>query len=161
MARVFVAPDSKEVAHMLTWLFGREVKVGTGSRLSTGARDRYTLSTYVDEKGRAVALAAMDLPLTAGLGGALSLFPPHQLKPMIEAGKFDAGVWANTREVYNVLSKYFHEAYEGMVQVGETYEDPESIPLDVKRMIRAVNKRADYRIEVPGYPPGIVALLAT
>ena len=120
MGKGFSVPDTKEVSRMLTFLLGRDVKVGKGSRIRTGNRDKWTLGVFVTEDNDIVGVCATDLPLASNFGAALSLFPPHMAKKCIQEGAIEEGIWENTLEVFNVVSRYFHDAGDGMIQLGQS-----------------------------------------
>ena len=159
MPQGFSVPTSKEVSRTLTFLFGRDVRVGKGSRVRTGRRDRWTVGVYLSESREIVGVCATDLSLASHFGAALSLFPPHMSKKCIEEGSLEAGIWENTLEVFNVVSRYFHETADGMIQLGECWEDGSQIPPEVKQFMRKSKRRADLRVNISGYGPGSLALI--
>ncbi len=159
MPNGFFAPDTKEVSRMLTFLLGREVKVAVGSRIRTGARDKWTLGVYVNETNEVVGVCATDYPMAANFGAALSLFPPHTAKACIDSGVVEDSIWENTLEVFNVVSRFFHDASEGMIQLGASYRDGEEVPLEVKKFMRRAKQRADLRVNIAGYGGGALALI--
>lgn len=155
----FVVPDVKEISKMLTTLLGREVKVTKGDRIRTGARDKYTVGAFMATNNDLVGLCVTDFPLAANFGAALSLFPPHQAKTAIETGVIEAIMWENTLEVFNVVSRYFHEAHTGMVQLGASWKDGEQAPPDIKKFMRASTQRTDLIVSITGYGNGAMALV--
>jgi hypothetical protein len=159
MPKGFSVPDVKEISRMLTILLGRDVKVAKGSRIRTGARDKYTLGVFVAENNDVVGVCVTDYPLAAHFGAALSLFPPHKSKQCIDEGEIEASIWENTLEVYNVVSRYFHSAHEGMVQLGPTYREGEEVPNDVKKLMRRSTDRIDMTVNITGYGTGAFALI--
>ena len=159
MKRGFSVPDTKEVARMLTFLLGREVKVSRGSRIRTGARDQFTLGAYVNEGGDVVGMCATDIPMAANAGAALSLFPPHAAKQCVTDGKVEESIWENTLEVYNVVSRFFHDGFDGMITLGPTWKDPNEVPLEMKKFLRRSDARTDLIIDIQGYGKGSMALI--
>jgi hypothetical protein len=159
MPKGFSVPTSKEVSRMLTFLFGRDVRVGKGIRVRTGKRDRWTLGVYISESNEIVGVCATDLPLASHFGAALSLFPPHMSQKCIAEGTLEDGIWENTLEVFNVVSRYFHEAADGMIQLGDSWDDGSEVPIEVKQFMRRSKRRADLRVNINGYGPGSLALI--
>ena len=159
MGKGFLVPDTKEVSRMLTFLLGREVKVAKGSRIRTGARDHWTLGVFVAEDGTVVGLCATDFPLAANSGAALSLFPPHIAKACIDSNEIEESLWENTLEVYNVVSRFFHDAHDGMIQLGTTYKSGADVPKEVKKYMRRSKRRVDLRVNISGYGSGSLALM--
>jgi hypothetical protein len=155
----FIVPDVKEISKMLGILLGREVKVAKGDRIRTGARDKYTLGVFVAENQDIVGVCVTDFPLASNFGAALSLFPPHKAKKCIDEGEIEATIWENTLEVYNVVSRYFHDAHEGMVQLGPTWRDGEQVPVEVRKFMRASTDRVDLIVNINGYGHGAMALI--
>lgn len=159
MAKNFTVPDAKEVSRMLTFLLGREVKVGKGSRVRTGSRDKWTLGVFVTSSNDIVGVCATDLPLASNFGAALSLFPPHMARECVEEGVIQDGMWDNTREVFNVVCRYFHDTDDGMVQLGASWNDGGKVPTAVKKFMRRSKSRTDLRVNINGYGQGALALI--
>jgi hypothetical protein len=159
MPNKFDIPDTKEVSRMFTFLLGRDVKVAKGSRIRTGARDHWTLGVYVGDDNSVVGVCATDIPLAVYSGAALSLFPPHVAKNCIDQNQVEQSIWENTLEVYNVVSRFFHEAKTGMVQLGPSYKSGEDVPLEIKKFMRRSKDRIDLRINIAGYGSGSLALI--
>ncbi len=159
MKRGFDVPDTKEVSRMLTFLLGREVKVSKGSRIRTGARDLYTLGVYVNESEEPVGICATDFGMAANFGAALSLFPPHKAKQCLTDKKIEQEIWENTLEVYNVVSRFFHDGFDGMIQLGPTYQDGGDVPKDLKKLMRRSKSRVDLVVDIQGYGKGAMALI--
>lgn len=159
MGNGFLVPDTKEVSRMLTFLLGREVKVAKGSRIRTGARDLWTLGVYVAEDQTVVGVCATDFPLAANSGAALSLFPPHIAKACLDNEKIDESIWENTLEVFNVVSRFFHEAHDGMIQLGSSHKDGSEVPKEIKKFMRRSKRRVDLRVNISGYGSGALALI--
>jgi len=159
MGKGFSVPDTKEVSRMLTFLLGRDVKVGKGSRIRTGNRDKWTLGVFVTEDNDIVGVCATDLPLASNFGAALSLFPPHMAKKCIQEGAIEEGIWENTLEVFNVVSRYFHDAGDGMIQLGQSWKDGGEVPKEIKKFMRRSKRRTDLRVNINGYGNGALALI--
>lgn len=159
MGKGFSVPDTKEISRLLTTLLGREVKVAKGNRIRTGARDKYTCGAFVAENNDIVGLCVTDFPLACNFGAALSLFPPHKAKECIDEGEIEASIWENTLEVYNVVSRFFHEAHEGMIQLGPTWKDGEEVPVDIRKLMRRSTARTDLHVNITGYGSGTFALI--
>lgn len=155
----FIVPDVKEISRMLTTLLGREVRVAKGSRIRTGARDKYTLGAFVAENNDVVGICATDFPMASYFGAALSLFPPQKAKKCLDENEIEVSIWENTLEVYNVVSRFFHEAHEGMVQLGPTWKDGDDVPADIRKFMRASTQRVDMTVNIVGYGSGSMALI--
>jgi hypothetical protein len=159
MKRGFSVPDTKEVSRMLTFLLGREVKVAKGSRIRTGARDVYTLAVFVNEAKEPVGMCATDFGMAANVGAALSLFPPHKARQCVKDLDMEPELWENTLEVYNVVSRFFHDGHEGMVHLGPTFQSGDDVPRDIKRLMRRSKARVDLVVDIQGYGRGTMALI--
>ena len=68
-------------------------------------------------------------------------------------------MWENALEVYNVISRFFHDAKPGMVQVGASYSKGEDVPLEIKKFMRRAQQRVDLEVNIAGYGMGSMALL--
>lgn len=159
MPKGFSVPDPKEVSRMLTFLLGRDVRVAKGSRIRTGARDLWTLGVFTSEADNIVGVCATDFPLASNFGAALSLFPPHTAKACIENKEIEGSIWENTLEVFNVVSRFFHDADDSMVQLGMSYPLGTNVPKDIKKFMRRSKRRTDLRVNIAGYGNGALALI--
>ncbi|HCH66876.1 MAG: hypothetical protein CL927_03260 [Deltaproteobacteria bacterium] len=159
MERRFRKPEAQEVGRMFTFLLGRPVQVTKGSRIKTGVRDLWTVGVFTTKEDAVVGVCATDLPMAVHAGAALSLFPPHKAKACIARKAIDRPIWENTLEVYNVASRFFHDMHEGMIQVGDSYQKGDDVPLEVKQFMRRSTQRVDLRVQITGYGGGSLALI--
>jgi len=158
MSYHFRKPDPASISKMFSMLLGRKVAVRSGSRLKTGSRDVFTAATFRTEDGSMVGICAMDLPLSAALGCSLSLMPPHVHKKIVETGEWDEMAWDNTHEIYNICTRFFHDAFSGvMIALDKVYTNPGDLPREHIKYIRRASSRYDFGCEVHGYGSGGIA----
>lgn len=150
----FPKPEMAAISSMYSALFGRKVTVNNGVRMSTTPRDAFTAATFRDEKGELIGMAAFDLPLSASLGAALSLIPPHTVKKIVKAGEFDEMTWDNLHEVYNISTRFFHDAFYSEMVALERVFKPKELPRDLMKYLRRSAHRHDMSCNVHGYGEG-------
>ena len=158
MTYQFRKPDPATISKMFSMLLGRKVTIGSGARLKTGSRDVFTAATFRTEEGTLVGIAAMDLSLSAALGCSLSLMPPHIHKQIVNTGEFDEMAWDNLHEVYNITTRFFHDAFSGvMIALDKVYTNPGDLPREQVKYIRRASSRYDFTCDVHGYGNGAIA----
>ena len=129
--------------------------------MRTGPRDAFTAATYRMENGELVGMAAFDLSLSASLGAALSLIPPHVAKKVEGTGEFDEMTWDNLHEVYNIATRFFHDPFlETMIALDEVYANPGNLPRELIKYLRRSAHRHDLGCDVHGYGGGVMTFVS-
>ncbi len=159
MASGFDIPDTDDVSRMLTFLIGHNVKAKKASRYRPGTREAHALGVYVNGTNEPIGICLTDLGLAIHFGAALSHVPAVEAKKAIKARTIDPELWDHTLEVYSVISRFFHESHDGMVQLGPTFPDAHEISKDVKRLMRRSKRRADLIVDIEGYGKGTMSLI--
>jgi hypothetical protein len=138
-------------------LLGRKVAVRSGTRMHTGGRDIYTAATFKSEDGALIGMCAIDIPLSSALGCALSLIPPHIHKKIVQTGTFDEMSWENLHEIYNIATRFYHDAFCGqMISLDKVATNPGDLSREHLLYIRSAAARHDFGADVHGYGSGAI-----
>ena len=161
MSYQFTKPEPATISNMFSMLLGRKVAVRSGARMRTGPQDAFTAATFRMENGELIGMAAFDLPLSASLGAALSLIPPHVAKKVESTSQFDEMTWENLHEVYNIATRFFHDSFlESMIALDQVYSNPGDLPADLIKYLRRSSHRYDMGCDVHGYGGGTMTFVS-
>ena len=100
----------------------------------------------------------LDLPLSAVLGAALALVPPHRVASAAEADAVPADLADNTREVLNIAASLFH-CGDVHLTLREVAVAPQPVDAATVAFLRRPSRRADRRVDVAGYGAGVLAVV--
>ncbi len=151
-------PTADDVRELLNGLFDRPVTVHQEERPVLRGKDVHVVGSYVDDTGALRAVVFCDVVLGNVLGAALALVPPPRVQEALEAGSVLGDLADNTREVLNVGASMFNQG-AAHLKLKQTWVVPEPVADDVVGFLREPCRRADLRVDVPGYGEGLLALL--
>lgn len=86
-------------------ILGGPAKITEGDALS--ANNASHIAEFKNTQDEIVAYCLSDLPLSAGLGAALSMVPPGAAEDMIDEGELSEMAAANLYEVMNIFSALY------------------------------------------------------
>jgi hypothetical protein len=139
-------PSAKAVRDLLSALIGRDVTVAPGEPVAAATVSGGAAAVYVNDQLRLVAAAALDLALTAYLGGSLGLLPPARVRELLDEGSVSNSALENVVEVLNV--KLYSVVFPGDLP-----------PADISELLNSLGGRLDLNVEVPGYGLGALSLV--
>lgn len=155
MGRHFRQPDPATISQMFSLLFNRRFTANASIKMKLGSRDEFTAATFRNEHGTLIGMVAMDMNMSAAMGCALSLMPRHVYKSILQSSEFDDMSWENLEEVYNVATRFFHNAFSGThIQIDEVFFNPTTMPREYVRMLRREGRRYDFDCQLHGYEKG-------
>jgi hypothetical protein len=154
----FQLPNPKEVRDMFEDLLGRPVTVNPGDPLLADALKKSLVSLYVDDKRQLVAVAGMDLALTAYAGAAIGLLPPGGAQDCVADGELTPMIMENVREVCNIMASLLNREGGGHCKVDRVFMPGEEAPLEATQVLLALGRRIDLTVEVGGYGSGKLAI---
>ena len=152
--------DEKALSELISHLANRQVAVKPGPRLVRAAVPCLT-ARWVDDGGTLLYAGFCELALGASLGAALGMRPPSAVAAMIKAQQLPAELHADTREVFNVLSRVFNDAGSVHTLLDEVYFPPATPPIDVVKLDRAPASRRDYLVTVEGFGAGKFSVVSS
>lgn len=152
-------PSTKAVRDLLADLIGREVTVAPGEPVVFGSGATGTAAVYVTDKLQMAAIAVLDLPLTAYLGGALGLLPVGGVEDMLAEGEVSNAGLDNVHEILNVASALFNVPGAPHVKLYSLVSPGDLPPVDVSSLMKVMGRRLDLGVDVPGYGSGALSLV--
>ena len=154
-------PGAKEVRDLLEGMLGREVDVRTGGAMvDPNAGDGAQVGAFVDKRGILRALVVADLPLAARAGAAIALMPAGGAEVAIEEGQLSPALFENSYEILNVMASLFNIGDAPHVKLDGCWAPRESVPVNVAQWVLAHVRRLDLDVDVKGYGPGRLSVLA-
>ena len=151
-------PSGAEVGELLEGLLDRGVTAAEEARPVLVGRDVRMVATYADDTGSVRAVVMLDVSLSAVLGAALALVPPHRVASAVEDGAVPADLADNTREVLNIAASLFN-CGDVHLKLREVAVAPQPVDDATVAFLRRPSRRADRRVDVPGYGAGVLAVL--
>ena len=154
-------PGAKDVRDLLEGMLGREVDVTTGGAMvNPNADDGAQVGAYVDKLGVLRALVVADLPLAARAGAAIALVPASGAEIAVEEGQLSAALFENAYEILNVMASLFNLPDAPHVKLDGCWAPGEALPADVAQWVLSYVRRLDLDVNVKGYGPGRLSILA-
>jgi hypothetical protein len=150
-------PSRHAVRSLLEGLVGRAVDLGDAEPIP--ARPSNLIATYVDDRLALSAVAVVDLPGAARLGGALGLLPRNGVDAAGTDEELTDTLRDNAYEVLNVLSAVFNVDRAPHVRLYELHGPNASVPPDVVALSRRAGSRMDLRLSVAGYGDGRLSIV--
>lgn len=151
--------DEATLGKIISHLANREVTLKPGPRLVRAAVPCLT-ARWVDDDGNLLYAGFAELALGASLGAALGMRPPSSVAQMLKAGGVPDELHADTREVFNVLSRAFNDAGSVHCLLEEVYFPPARPPIDVVKLDRQPASRRDYLVTVDGFGSGKLGIVS-
>lgn len=149
----------KAIGELISQLANRPVTLKPGPRLVRAAVPCLT-ARWVDDEGKLLYAGFCELALGASLGAALGMRPPSSVSQMLKAGALPKELHADTREVFNVLSRAFNDAGSVHTLLEEVYYPPARPPVDVIKLDRKPASRKDFMVSVEGFGAGKLSLVS-
>jgi hypothetical protein len=154
-------PGAKDVRDLLEGMLGRDVELTTGGAMvDPGADSGAQVGVYVDRNLGLRAIVVADLPLAARAGAAIALMPAGAAEVAIEEGQLSPALYENAYEILNVTASLFNAEGAPHVKLDACYAPGEALPADVAQWVLAYVRRLDLDVDVKGYGPGRLSVLA-
>ena len=154
-------PNAKDVRDLLEGMLGREVDVTTGGAMvDPGAADGAQVGIYVDRNLGLRALVLADLPLAARAGAAIALMPAGGAEVAIEESALSQALFENAYEILNVMASLFNVGEHPHVKLDGCWAPGDAVPADVAQWVLSYVRRLDLDVDVKGYGPGRLSVLA-
>ena len=151
-------PTGAEVGELLEGLLDRGVTAVEQVPPVLVGRDVRVVASYGDDTGAVRAVVQLDATLGAVLGAALALVPPHRVAEAAEEGAVPADLADGTREVLNIAASLFDRGDARLTLRGVAVA-PQPVDDATVAFLRRRSRRADRRVDVPGYGTGVLAVV--
>jgi hypothetical protein len=152
-------PSAKAVRDLLSALIGRDVTVAPGEPVAAATVSGGAAAVYVNDQLRLVAAAALDLALTAYLGGSLGLLPPARVRELLDEGSVSNSALENVVEVLNVVGVLLNVTGAPHVKLYSVVFPGDLPPADISELLNSLGGRLDLNVAVPGYGLGALSLV--
>lgn len=154
-------PTAQEVRELISGLLGRELDMKIGAPMTDpegpgGA----VVAEYTSDRLSLNALVLMDLGAAAHIGASLALMPPAVSREAVAEGELTDVLMETAAEVLNVMAALFNKEGAPHLRLGNVHLPQSPLPNDVQPWVKAYVARHDLAIEVPGYGPGQISVLA-
>ena len=150
----FQLPGAEALKELFDMVVGGDTEVSEAGAIEI---DQFShVAHFVDDGDQLVGLCYASLPLSAGLGAALSLIPPDAAEDMVKESALTPVASDNLYEVMNMLSSlYMNDASDHLrlTVVEPSSGAPEGCDL-------AALARIDYQVDAGRYGGGQIAFLS-
>lgn len=159
MATNFPMPDVAKVKTMLGLLFdGLDVKAG--KKFDIVPPSGSWIGLYIGDDGQPVAACAVDAPLAANAGAALSMLPPAVAKDAAKSKELTDVMVANLQEIMNICSRLLMNDTSAHLKLEKLYSSKAMSP-ELTKVLGSVQGRVDFELNVPKYGAGTLAVIST
>jgi two-component system chemotaxis response regulator CheY len=159
-ASVVTKFGEKAVAKIFAELINTPVTVTPGPRVVTAVGPVVSM-TWIDDQDVLRYTAVCELALAGILGAVMGLRPPAVVAEIVRTKKLDPAMHADSREVFNVLSRAFNDANSVHVRLQSISFPPQPILPAAQKLDAAPASRLDYTVTVQGFGSGKLSLAST
>ncbi|MEQ1504697.1 MAG: response regulator [Myxococcota bacterium] len=149
----------KLLSKLLSHVVNVPVTVNPGPKLVVAVTPCVS-TTWIDDENHLQYAGFCELPLAASMGAALGLRPPSAVAEMLRTRTLPDALQADSREVFNVLSRAFNDCQSVHVRLSEI-SFPPAPPLPVARTLDTkAASRLDFVVQVQGFGTGKLSLVS-
>ncbi len=154
-------PTPVEIRELLEGVLGRDIEVVVGApAVNPAEAPGAVVGVYTDDQKSIRALLLMDLELAAYAGAALALVPVSQAEQAIVNQALPENLYENIAEVLNIAASLFNKEGVPHVKLFQAFQPDEVLPPDAAKWVLAFVRRLDMKLDVNGYGPGRISVLA-
>lgn len=150
-------PPRQAVRDVVEGMVGRTVEFTDGAPVA--AAGTAVTAVYVTDGLAMTAIAVVDLPGAARLGGALGMLPRGGVDDAIDEKALSATLTDNCYEVLNVLASVFNVAGAPHVRLYQMFGPGQTPPSDVQALGATLGSRDDLSMSIDGYGPGLLSIV--
>lgn len=151
-------PPRQAVRDVVEGTIGRSVELSDGNPVAAAAGTAVT-AVYVTDALSMAAIAVVDLPGAARLGGALGMLPRGGVDDAIHEKALSEPLKDNCYEVLNVLASVFNVTDAPHVRLYQLFGPGEAPPADVQALGATLGSRDDLSMSIDGYGPGSLSIV--
>jgi hypothetical protein len=152
-------PIAKEIRDLFVELLDRAVVLSPGAPLAPTQKAPCTVGVYVDDRLQVTALIVLDTPLSAYIGAAIGLVPPHGAEAAILGGMLQDNLRENVHEVYNIAASLFNVGDADHLRLYDVHHAGDPLPPDILIKSLTLGRREDLSVEVGGYGSGRLSVV--
>jgi hypothetical protein len=152
-------PDGFRVKAILSLLF-EDLEVSPGGSFDDSVASGSWYGVYVSDAGAPVALCASDASLSACWSSALSLLPAGMAREAAKSRQLTQPMIDNLREIMNICTRLVMSETVPHLRLDDVYRAG-SLPPAAAALAASARGRIDFRIALPKYGGGQLALLSS
>ncbi|MBL8695894.1 MAG: hypothetical protein JNJ88_17500 [Planctomycetes bacterium] len=152
-------PGAEAVARLFGDLIGKDVPVERCKAFALAPRSGATAAVFHTEHKKVGAVLILEIGASAAAGAALTSMPATAVEEQVVDAKLSATLLENFREVMNIGAQLFQGTNAPRVAFSGLYQNPEPLPADVAAVLSRPAARIDYKVTIPGYGSGRIAVL--
>jgi hypothetical protein len=153
-------PVVKDVRDLLESLLGRDVEVKDGPAWVPPPGEMIIVAEFADDSGAVAAIGLVDAPAGAYIGAAMGLLPKGGAEDMAKDGNLSPTVAENLYETMNIVSSLFNVPGQPHVRITTMHPVGAALPEATSAVVHKPAGRLDLAINVSGYGPGRLSLVA-
>ena len=150
-------PARQAVRTVFEGMVGRGVDLSDGDPVQVSGTA--LTAVYVTDTLAVAAVAVVDLPGAARLGGALGMVPKGGVDDAVEDKVLPETLKDNCFEVLNVLASVFNAPGTPHVRLGQVFGPGEAPTADVRSLAATLGSREDVTMEIAGYGRGNLSIV--
>ena len=151
---------SELITKLLDHLVNQQIMTRPGPAFPSTAVPGMTC-TWVDDNDQMIYAGLCEMSLAAALGAAIGLRPASAVPDLIQSGTIPEELRADSREVFNVLSRSFTDAGSVRVRLHEISFAPDPPLAAVTALNASAPGRMDFKITVGRHGSGRLAFVST
>ncbi|MBX2799004.1 MAG: response regulator [Myxococcales bacterium] len=148
------------ITQVVGQLVNQPLMIRNGPAFPASAKPAMTC-TWITQQDDLLYVGLCELQLAAALGAAIGMRPPTAVQGFIADGGIPADLRADSREVFNVLSRAFTDAGSVHVRLDKIAFSPDPPLPEVMELNRNPPSRKDYKISVGRFGAGRLAIVST
>lgn len=152
-------PSAEAVARLFGDLIGKDVPVERCKAFALAPRSGATAAVFLTDQKAVGAVLILEIGASAAAGAALTSMPTTAVEEQVVAAKLSETLLENFREVMNIGSQLFQGTNAPRVAFSGLYQNPEPLPVEVTAVLAHPAARIDYKVTIPGYGSGRIAVL--
>lgn len=150
-----VLPDDAQVGDLLKIMYGDDLAVESGSAIDPA---QSYVAIYIDDADAPIAACFCDKAFAAYSSAALTMLPAGAAKEVADGGDMSQAMVDNLHEVMNICSRFFMNDRTPHLRLDTV--SPPAADGRIDQLLGA-GGRGDFKIAIPRYGEGTLAVLAT
>ena len=160
MVATFFVPTAEDLRHLLTRLFGKDVTVEEVPSPSGEVPAKPAVAAlYCMDDGTPAAVTLCDPTLAAFRAAALAMIPPTSAAEAVTNGVLDGSLLETLQEVCNVEARLFNMVGLPHVSLTRVFGRVSELPEEAAALLERPGGRIDFRVGIPSYGEGRMAVV--
>jgi hypothetical protein len=153
MSETYIKPTADSVTSLLAMIYGDDLNT---SDLDAAAISGQRIATFINDDDKLVAACVCDRQFVVYSGAALSMIPAGGVEDMIADNSISEAIADSFHEVMNICSKLLMSDSSDHLRLDKTLDCAQQADFDAN--IDALPTRLGFKVEIPGYGNGAMAI---